>query len=136
MTTPPANIIGFAFTKLMVTDLAAMERFYCDALGLVVRTRIAVDRPGYAIRETVLEIGDGHTLLNLVQHLDRAPPDLGEVIVGLVVRDIDTVVEIAVSAGGKVSTPVTHVPEHDLKIAFVSDPEGHMLEFLQYVKCG
>jgi len=132
-TRPPGNIIGFAFTKLMVADLAAMERFYCDALGLVVRTRIAVDRPGYSIRETVLEIGDGQTLLNLVQHLDRPCPSPGEAIVGLSVRDIEAVIELAVSAGGTVSTPVTDIPEHQLKVAFVSDPEGHMLELLQFV---
>jgi predicted enzyme related to lactoylglutathione lyase len=127
----PSAIAGFAFTKLMVADLAAMERFYCDALGLGLRTRIALDRPGYAIRETVLTIGDGATLLNLVQHLDRPCPPPGEAVIGLSVRDIDAVIAAAQEAGGRVVTPVTAVPEHKLKVAYVADPEGHMLELLQ-----
>ena len=132
MSTPSSSAVsGFAFVKIMVADVAAMERFYCDALGLIVRTRIAVDQPGYVIRETVLEVGDGRTLLNLVQHLDRPCPPPGEAVIGLAVTDIEAVMKTCVDAGGHVRMPVTSVPEHRLKVAYVSDPEGHTLELLQ-----
>jgi len=124
-------ITGFAFTKVMVADVAAMERFYCDVMGLCVRTRIAVDHPGYAIRETVLEVAGGATLLNLVQHLDRPCPAPGEAVIGLTVSDIDAVIAACVRAGGQVKTPVAEVTEHKLKVAYIADPEGHMLELLQ-----
>jgi predicted enzyme related to lactoylglutathione lyase len=125
-------IESYAFTKIMVADLAAMERFYCGALGLTVQARISEDRPGHAMHETVLVVGKGGgTLLNLVQLLDKpcAPP--GEAVVGLTVTDIDALISATVDAGGTLVTPVTEVPAHNLKVAYVSDPEGHMLELLQ-----
>jgi catechol 2,3-dioxygenase-like lactoylglutathione lyase family enzyme len=128
----PCKITGFSFVKIMVADVAAMERFYCDALGLTVRTRIAVDRPDYAIRETILEIGGGETLLNLVQHLDRPCPAAGEAMLGLAVQDIDAVIALAVSAGATILQPVTPIPDHHVKVAFLADPEGHQIELLEY----
>lgn len=128
-------ITGYAFTKIIVSDLTAMERFYCDALGLSVKTRIEVDKPGYALRETVLVVGDddGGTLLNLVQYLDRPYPAPGEATIGLSVSDMDAVIAAAVAAGGTVVTPPVELPDHGLKIAYVGDPEGHLLELLQTV---
>lgn len=124
-------IKAYAFTKIIVADLAAMERFYCEALDLSVRTRIAVDKPGYALRETVLVVGESGTLLNLVQYLDRPCPAPGEAVVGLSVEDIDAVIAAATGAGGSVVTPPVEIPDHQLKVAYIADPEGHLLELLQ-----
>lgn len=124
-------ITAYAFTKIIVADLAAMEHFYCDTLGLRVQARIAVDKPGYVIRETVLVVGESGTLLNLVQHLDRPCPAPGEAVVGLSVDDLDAVIDAATGAGGSVVTPPVDIPDHKLKIAYIADPEGHMLELLQ-----
>jgi len=124
-------IKAYAFTKIIVADLAAMERFYCETLGLSVQTRIAVDKPGYVIRETVLVVGDSSTHLNLVQHLDRPCPPPGEAVVGFSVGDIDAVIAAATGAGGSVITPPVEIPEHQLKVAYIADPEGHVLELLQ-----
>lgn len=125
-------IKSHAFTKIIVADLAAMERFYCDGLGLTVRTRIAVDQPGWALRETVLVVGDPDgTMLNLVQYLDRPCPVPGETVVGLSVEDIDTVIAAALASGGTLATPPVNIPEHGLRIAYVADPEGHLMELLQ-----
>ena len=124
-------ITAYAFTKIIVADLAAMERFYCDTLGLRVQARIAVDKPGYVIRETVLVVGESGTLLNLVQHLDRPCPAPGEAVVGLSVDDMDAVIDAATGAGGSVVAPPVDIPDHMLKIAYIADPEGHMLELLQ-----
>ena len=124
-------IRAYAFTKIIVADLAAMERFYVEVLGLSVRTRIAVDKPGYAIRETVLVIGESETLLNLVQYLDRPCPLPGEAVVGLTVDDMDAVIAAATNASGSVITPPVDIPDHQLKVAYIADPEGHLLELLQ-----
>lgn len=127
-------IKSYAFTKIIVEDLVAMERFYCDTLGMTLRTRIEVDTPGYAIREAVLVVGDPNgTLLNLVQYLDRPCPAPGEAVVGLFVDDMDAFIAAASAAGGTIVTPPTLVPEHQLKVAYVADPEGHMLELLQHL---
>lgn len=125
-------ITGFAFTKIIVADLIAIEPFYRDALGLTIKTRITVDEPGYALRETVFSVGeDGVTLLNLVQYLDRPYPAPGEAVVGLSVSNVDAVIAAAVAAGGAVVTPPVDLPDHGVKIAYIGDPEGHLLELLQ-----
>jgi predicted enzyme related to lactoylglutathione lyase len=124
-------IKAYAFTKIIVADLAAMERFYCDGLGLRVQTRIAVDKPGYALRETVLVVGESGTLLNLVQYLDRPCPPPGEAVVGLSIDDMNAVIAAATEAGGSVVTPPVDIPDHQLKVAYIADPEGHLLELLQ-----
>lgn len=124
-------IKAYAFTKIIVADLAAMERFYCDGLGLRVQTRIAVDKPGYALRETVLVVGESGTLLNLVQYLDRPCPTPGEAVVGLSIDDMNAVIAAATEAGGSVVTPPVDIPDHQLKVAYIADPEGHLLELLQ-----
>ena len=127
-------IKGYAFTKIIVADLAAMERFYCDALGLTVRTRIAVDKPGWALRETVLVVGDPDgTLLNLVQYLDRPCPAPGEAVVGFSVEDMDAVIAAAKEAGGSLVTPPVEIPDHKLKVSYIADPEGHLLELLETI---
>ncbi len=81
-------------------------------MGMSVRPRIAVDQPGYVIRETVLEVADSATLLNLLQHLDRPCAVPGEAVIGLTVSDIDAVIAACAQAGGEVKTPATEVPEH------------------------
>lgn len=125
-------IKGYAFTKIIVADLALMERFYCDSLGLKVQARIAVDKPGWALRETILTFGDpSGTLLNLVQYLDRPCPAPGEAVIGLSVDSIDAVIDAATRGGGSVATPPVDVPDHGLRIAYIADPEGHLLELLQ-----
>jgi len=125
-------IKGFAFTKIIVADLAAMERFYCDSLGLTVQTRINVDKPGWALRETVLIVGDpGGTHLNLVQYLDKPCPAPGEAVVGLAVDDIDAVIDTMAAAGGTIVLAPVDLPDHGVKIAYVADPENHLLELLQ-----
>jgi predicted enzyme related to lactoylglutathione lyase len=51
--------------------------------------------------------------------------------VGLSVDDMDAVIDAATGAGGSVVTPPVDIPDHKLKIAYIADPEGHMLELLQ-----
>jgi catechol 2,3-dioxygenase-like lactoylglutathione lyase family enzyme len=124
-------IQGFAFTKIIVTDLTAMERFYCDVLGLGVVARIDVNERGWNLAELVLSVGGGTTQLNLVQYRDRPAPPLGEAVVGLSVADMDAVIAAAVAGGGSLVTDPVEIPDHGLKICYIADPEGHLLELLQ-----
>ncbi|MDD3798674.1 MAG: VOC family protein [Novosphingobium sp.] len=125
-------IKGFAFTKIIVADLAAMEKFYVDGLGLGVVTRIAVDETGWSLDETILSIGEGPgTHLNLLQYRNQPAPPTGEAVVGLAVEDIESVVAMAVAAGGKVTVPVQDVPGHAMRLAYVADPEGHLIELVE-----
>lgn len=125
-------ITGFAFTKIIVADIAAMERFYVEGLGLGVVTRISVDEGDWALEEVVLSVGPNPgTQLNLVQYRDRPCPAPGEAVVGLSVRDIGAVIEAVSVAGGAIVVPVQVLPDYALRLAYVSDPEGHLIELIE-----
>lgn len=122
----------FGFTKLIVADLALLERFYVNALGLNVVTRISVDEPDWALDEIVLGIADVKGCqLNLVQYRKRERPPPGEAVIGFYVKDIEAVCAAAVRGGGAISVPIQHLADHNLFVAYISDPEGHLIEVLE-----
>ena len=125
-------ITGFAFTKLHVADLAVMERFYCGCLGFTVTARIDVGADSYNLEELVLAVPGGSTQLNLIHYRGRPVPPAGEAVIGFTVADLDAAVAAMVAAGATVTVPPTAIPEHHLRLAYVTDPEGHTLELLQY----
>lgn len=126
------GIERFAFTKILVSDLAAMERFYIGGLDLGLVTRIAVDDVEWALDETILSIGGAPGMtLNLVQYRHKPAPAPGEAVIGLYVTGIADVVSRAVAAGGSIHLPVQHLPDHGVSLAYVRDPEGHLIELLE-----
>ena len=40
-------------------------------------------------------------------------------------------VDAAVAAGGSLYLPVHHLPDHGLSLAYVRDPEGHLIELIE-----
>ena len=133
-TTTRQLVTGFAFTKLVVGDLAGLETFYCTALGMKVTARIDVNEDSWSLEEVILSVAgnvDGPSL-NLVHYRDRPAPPIGEAVIGLNVSDLDAVIADVVAAGGTVTVQPVDVPEHKVRIALVSDPEGHQVELLQY----
>ncbi|MCP1471671.1 catechol 2,3-dioxygenase-like lactoylglutathione lyase family enzyme [Sphingobium sp. OAS761] len=127
-------IKSFAFTKIIVADVKAMERFYCDTLGLTVAARIDINERGWDLEEVVLSVGGGATQLNLLQYRDRPAPPLGEAVVGLNVDDMDATIAAARAGGGALVTEPVEIPDHGIKICYVADPEGHLLELLQVIR--
>ncbi len=125
-------INGFAFTKILVSDLVKLERFYIDGLGLGLVTRIAVDDAEWELDETILSVGSvpGSTL-NLVQYRHKPAPEPGEAVIGLSVTGIAKVVDTAVAAGGSIHLPVQHLPDHGVSLAYVRDPDGHLIELIE-----
>jgi predicted enzyme related to lactoylglutathione lyase len=55
----------------------------------------------------------------------------GQLTVYIEVQDIDQAVSQAEKLGGTVMSPVHEVPGKPLKVAFVADPEGHVLGLSQ-----
>lgn len=121
---------AMGFTKIIVADLGGMEDFYVKGLGMEIVTRITVDEPGWELDEVVLSAGEGSQLA-LVHYRTREAPTPGEAVIGLYVADIEGVIATAVARGANIVVPVRVLPEHGIKMAYVSDPEGHMLEFLE-----
>lgn len=125
----------FFLTKLMVRDVALLERFYLDVLGFGHVRRIEEGKGEHAFIEVFLSVGkapDGAQLV-LMQYLNQPAPSPGEAQLGLLVDDVDATVAAVQSAGGSVAFPAFTIPEHFLRMAYVADPEEHTLELMQYL---
>jgi lactoylglutathione lyase len=120
---------GFAFVKFVVRDLHAMRAFYERALQLVaVRT---IDTP--AITEILMR-PQGETegfCLVLYKSRDDRAVTLGDAHgpLGFYVESASDAFENALREG---AAPLKAPFEiSGLRVAFVRDPEGHELEFLE-----
>jgi len=126
--------LNFTLTKIIVADIDAMEQFYIRTLGL---SRIAYLEHGEgdtAFKEVILGTADASQVaakISFVQYLAKASPTPGEAIVAFMVDDVAAVLAAMCDAGGAVAVPVQDIPEHRLKLAYVTDPEGHMVEIMQ-----
>jgi len=122
----------FGFTKLIVQDLEAMATFYKDVAGLVESGRVQSAVGERKIDEILFEAtGSGGPTLVLFKFLDRDAPAIEEVILGFITPDLEAFVERTKAAGGAVVTEIETQVEHGVKVAFVTDPEGHLLEVVE-----
>jgi predicted enzyme related to lactoylglutathione lyase len=122
----------FAFTKLIVGDLDRSAAFYRDVFGLTEDRRIDATVTGRAICEIILTSPKpAPATLVLFAFLDQPKPAAGDSILGFYTSDIAALVERAVRAGGSIAQPIESMPEHGLKVAFVKDNEGHLIEVVE-----
>ncbi len=129
---------AFSFTKLVVRDLENSERFYCAVFGLEPAHRLTADEHEYALEEVVLSPGgqrEAHVLI-LSRYLTRPCPPTGAAWTGFVVDDLDAVVATAKNLGGKVAVGIHDNAEHGVRAVLLEDPEGHMIEAVQYFRSG
>jgi predicted enzyme related to lactoylglutathione lyase len=127
---------AFAFTKLIVQDLEKMAEFYRDAYGLHAVQRVRGERIGREeIDEIMLSADPTATYgsLVLLRYLGRGPSPNGEVILGFTTDNLPALLEHVRAAGGAVATPLQEMPERKLRVAFATDPEGHLAELVQLV---
>jgi lactoylglutathione lyase len=113
-----------------VSDLERSERFYVDVLGLEVLARI--DTPD--VKEVLLGSSDGGSQLMLARHASQEGPvnaGGGMWKVYLATDDSQGLYERALAAGATDVAPPTHLTAYKVTIAFVQDPDGHLLELGQ-----
>ena len=124
----------FAFTKLIVHDLEKMVVFYRDVYGLHAVHRVRGESIGGEEIDEVMMSPDPSaqwSTLVLLQYLGRAPSPSGEVILGFTTDDLPRLLERVRAAGGEVHAPIQEIPEMKLRVAFATDPEGHLAELVQ-----
>jgi predicted enzyme related to lactoylglutathione lyase len=122
----------FAFTKLVVADLEAAAAFYTAVFGMVEQGRVTATIADRVINEIMYEpTAPGAASFVLLQFEDRSAPATEELIVGFVTGDLDALVARAVANGGTVVDPIRAMPEHGIKVAFVADHEGHLIEVVE-----
>lgn len=122
----------FGFTKLLVEDLESTATFYKAVCGLTELARVESDIAGRQISEIMFNAtGTGAATLVLLKFIDAPKPRNDEVILGFITDDVDAFLRRAISAGGQCVQPVREQPEHGVKVGFVTDVEGHLIEVVE-----
>jgi len=62
---------------------------------------------------------------------NRAAPAASDAILGFQTKDVDALVAKVVAAGGSVVDAPNDKPEHGVRVAFATDPDGRLLELVQ-----
>jgi len=118
--------------RLIVTDFPAVFRFYRDVIGL--RPHFDDDRGPYAAFKpehgSAIALHDRAELATIVPDLAPAGGDRG--LVALRVDDVDAyLAELAKRGAGPVTEPT--VLSGRIRVAYLRDPEGNLLELQQWL---
>lgn len=123
---------------LTVADLPAMTRWYCEAFALDVEFEFALDQ--VAFRGVMLRGAAGHRLELLhregnVAGLQAANPveaalTRGFGHVAFDVPDVDAAYAALVASGATDRMSPRPSPEPGVRMAYVADPEGNLVELL------
>ena len=124
---------SFAFTKLVVQDLEKQAAFYRDVYGLHAVHRFQAEIGSEAIDEIMLSSDPNAAFgsLVLLKFLPRPAAQQGELILGFVTDDLPALLDRLRAAGGRIHAPMKEMPELKLRVAFATDPEGHLAEIVQ-----
>lgn len=126
--------VSFNFSKLVVGDLDASAAFYGKVFHLREQARVEDAISGRSIREVMYEpTQDGGATFVLLAFDDAAQPVGGEAIIGFTVDDLDAVLTAITASGGAVAEAVRDMPHLGIRVAFATDPEGHLLEIVQFL---
>lgn len=127
--------VAMIATKLVVRDLECSERFY-RAMGLKFISRnIGGDAEVRQEQCWLSESGDRSThVLILTRFLELPPPNPptypGEAWLAYKVADVDAMLTTIQASGGKILRAAQDRPEHSVRAAVASDPEGHIIELV------
>jgi predicted enzyme related to lactoylglutathione lyase len=110
--------------------------FYSDAYGLHAVRRVRGEHIGDEEIEEVMLATDPDAAFGtfvLLKYLGRPPSPTGELLLGFVTDDLPALLERVRAAGGEVRVPIREMPELGLRVAFATDPEGHVAELVQLI---
>ena len=113
-----------------VSDLERSVAFWVDVVGIPVQSRTEI--PG--AREVVLQAEIGGSRIQLAQHDDNdGTIDMGTAVWKLYVDtdDCQAVYDKAIAAGCESVTPPQQLDRWPVTIAFIKDPDGYLIEFVQ-----
>ncbi|HSF47423.1 MAG TPA: lactoylglutathione lyase [Burkholderiales bacterium] len=120
-------------TMLRVGDLERSIKFYTDVLGMRVLRR--KDYPDGRFTLAFVGYGDEseHAVLELTHNWDTSKYDLGTGYghIALAVDDAYAACEQVKQRGGKVTREAGPMKYGGSVIAFVEDPDGYKIEFIQ-----
>ena len=114
---------------IYVSDLEKSERFYVNALGLEVLTRINTP----AVHEVIVGSSSGGSNLMLAKATGSEAPVRPEGIwkVFLFTDDVAELQQRAIAGGAEWVADPEHLEQFKVTIAFVKDPDGYLIELGQ-----
>jgi lactoylglutathione lyase len=120
-------------TMLRVGDLERSIAFYTQVLGMTLLRR--KDYPEGKFTLAFVGYGDeaDHTVLELTYNWGVEQYDLGTAFghIAIEVDDAYQACEAVVAKGGRVTRPAGPMKHGATVIAFVEDPDGYKIEFIQ-----
>jgi len=120
-------------TMLRVGDLQRSIDFYTNVLGM--RELRRKDYPDGKFTLAFVGYGDekDHTVLELTHNWDTKSYDLGNGFghIAVAVPDASKACEMVKAKGGKVTREAGPMKHGTTVIAFVEDPDGYKIEFIQ-----
>ena len=135
---------SFDHVGLTVADLPAMTRWYCDALGLEIEFQFTLDHVDF--RGAMLRSPSGFRIELLhrpgsVAGLQAAHPveaalTRGFGHVAFDVPVVDEAYDALVAAGATDRMSPRPSPEPGVRMAYVADPEGNLIELLDRTTSG
>jgi catechol 2,3-dioxygenase-like lactoylglutathione lyase family enzyme len=130
--TRSSGVTPLGFTKLIVDDLDKCAAFYAAVCGLVEESRAEDQIAGRPIEELYFTSDPpGTGTFTLTKFLDAPARSEPGVILGFVTEDVDAFVDRARAAGAGVVEAAQSRPEFGVKVAFVNDLEGNLLEVVE-----
>ncbi len=120
-------------TMLRVGDLKRSLDFYTGVLGMQVLRQ--ADYPDGRFTLAFVGFGDEHStaVLELTHNWDTSSYDIGTAYghIAIEVDDAYAACEAVATKGGKVVRPAGPMKHGKTVIAFVEDPDGYKIEFIQ-----
>ena len=128
----------FDHVGINVADLPAMSEWYVAALRMEVEFEFALDQ--FEFSGAMLRSSDGYRVELLhrvgnaagiqVQRPLDAPLTRGLGHLALTVEDLESTHRDLLAAGASERMPPSQSPEPGVRIAFVADPEGNLIELV------
>jgi Lactoylglutathione lyase and related lyases len=129
--TQAVSLPSVAFTALDVADLDKSLAFYHGVFGMAEKLRIegaeevevGIDFPQAPSSPRILLVGRKDKVAQ------RSASGFNRI--ALLVTGIEKLCERATMHGGRILKPVADIRAHKVKIAFLADPDGHIVELIE-----